>query len=96
MYSMKVFVHPDFNKEASRIEALLMGLVDTDELRRINGNYELTGHAFKALDDYEEEDRRHKSMNFAQWVLIFITIGMLFATLMQAQIIKLPTLLDFT
>lgn len=96
IHSIKVFVHPDFNKEASRMQALLSGLVDTGELKPSHGNYELTGHAFKALDDYEEEDRRHRSMNLAQWVLIFVTTGLLFATLMQAGVIKIPNLIDFT
>lgn len=43
LHTIKVFLHPSFNKEASRIQALLDGLTDTHELRVINGNYHLTG-----------------------------------------------------
>ncbi|GEM_PF-2001829 len=95
LHSIKVFLHPSYNIEASRIEAILVGLTDTQELRLINGNYHLTGHAFKALDAYEEQDRRHTSMSRAQWALIFVTIGLLLATIIQAQIIKFPTIIDF-
>jgi hypothetical protein len=96
MHSIKVFLHPDFNSQAAKVHALLDGLVETHELKLSNGNYFLTGLAFKSLDEYEVENRRHRAISATQWVLILLTVGLLVATLIQADKIKIPTLIDLT
>lgn len=96
LHSVRVFAHPQYNKEASKINALLVGLTDTKELKIINGNFHLTGHTFKSLDEYEESDRKHKSLNRSQIAMVFLTAGLLFVTFIQTKIIEVPTLIDLT
>lgn len=96
LHGVRVFAHPEFNKEASKINALLVGFTETQELKILNDNYHLTGHAFKVLDEYEESDRKHKSLNRSQIAMVFLTAGLMIATLIQAKIIEVPTLIDLT
>ncbi len=96
LYSNRSFLHPQFDSKAKQIQSFLIGLVDTKELKLINHNYYLTGHAYKAIDEFEEQDRKHRSANFTQWIMVLLTIALVFFTMAQAGLIKLPLLINLS
>lgn len=96
IYSNRSFLHPHFHTQASLVTAYLDGFVDTNELERRNGNYFLTGHALKVIDEYEEQDRKHRSATRIQWIMIFLTLALVIFTMVQANLIKVPTIYDLT
>ena len=96
LYSNRSFLHPQFNYQAKQTISYLDGLVDTKELKLINHDYHLTGHAYKAIDEFEEQDRKHRSTNFMHWIMVFLTLALAFFTMAQAGLIKLPLLYDLS
>lgn len=96
MHTNRSFLHPEYDKEAQKIEAYLQGFVDTGELKVINHDYHLTGHAYKAINDYEDQDRKHKATSRAQWLMIILTLILAILTAVQAGIIVLPMLLNLS
>lgn len=97
IYSIKSFNHPDKEKLEKILELQLDSFVCSHEIERVSsGRYKLTGYAIISLEKYQLEDQRHKKSVFQQWILIIVTTLLIFVGLMQANIIKLPTLVDFT
>lgn len=96
MHSDRSFLHPEFNKEASKIQSYLNGFVDTGELKIINHDYHLTGFAYKAINEYEEQERKHKSAIRIQYIMIVLTLALVFFTIVQAGLIKLPIIFDLS
>lgn len=80
-----------------KVQVFLDSLADTGELRRTQtGGYRITGFALKAIEDYEEQERRHTdNVKIQRWALI-LTLAIVLFTATQAEIIKIPTLIDLT
>lgn len=96
LYSVKWVRHPDKDSQKERIKFYLDSLVDTGELRRHDHRYELTGEALKAIDVYEEQERKHTENVKVQRRMFWLTLAIVFLTGAQANLFKLPTLLDMS
>ena len=96
LYSLRWVLHPDGERVLSQLEFHLDALVDTGELARSGGAYVLTGFGVRAITEYEEQERKHtenvKMQSRTLWLTTIITL----LTLIQAGLIKLPTLIDLS
>lgn len=96
LYSIKWILHPDKDSQLKRLRFYLDSLVDTGELRRVDHKYELTGEALKAIEVYEEQERKHTENVKVQRRMVWLTLTIVLLTGAQAGLYKLPTLLDLS
>jgi hypothetical protein len=94
LYSLRWISHPTSESLRQTLDFYLESLVDTGELRKANHNYRLTGEAVRAIEEYEEQERKHTENVKMQWRMFFLTLAIVALTLVQAGLIKLPVLLD--
>lgn len=94
LYSLKWVLHPGKESQLKILNFYLDSLVDTGELRRNNHKYELTGEALKAIEIYEEQERKHTENVKIQRRMFWLTLTIVLLTGAQASLYKLPTLLD--
>ncbi|PSF09230.1 hypothetical protein C7H09_08025 [Marinobacter fuscus] len=97
LYSLKWILHPEGQDQKQKVKAFLDSLADTGELEpRQNGKYRISGFTLKAIEEYEEQERRHTDhVKIQRWAL-FLTLAIVVFTAIQAEIIKIPTLMDLT
>jgi hypothetical protein len=97
LYSLKWIHHPEGQHQKQKVKAFLESLSDTGELKPAqNGKYRITGFTLKAIEEYEEQERRHAdNVKIQRWALL-LTLGIVVFTAIQADILKIPTLLDLT
>ena len=96
LYSLKWLQHPKGNTIEKQVELYLESLVASEELYKAGTEYVVTGKAITTLEQYEIEEGRHKDNIRNQRRLIILTIVLALSALIQANVIKLPTILDFT
>ena len=96
LYSIKWVLHPDQDSQRKKLKFYLESLVDTGELRKADHKYFLTGHALRAIEEYEEQERKHTENVKMQWRMFWLALTIVFLTLVQAGLVKLPPLIDFT
>ncbi|MBN1928031.1 MAG: hypothetical protein JW764_00590 [Chlorobiaceae bacterium] len=97
LYTVKWLNHPDGNSQIQKVEFYLNALVDTGELKKTEGGtYELTGLAIRAIEDYEEQERKHVENVKIQRRMFWLTLVIVLLTLVQAGLIKLPPIIDLT
>lgn len=89
--------HPGWREHHRSLNRLLRGLADTGELTAVNGmDYSPTGFAYRALEDSEGTDRKHRdNFRLQLWIAMLTLAGATMAAV-QANVVKLPTLVDFT
>lgn len=89
--------HPQWREHQRELEVQLSMLADTGELSSAGGTeYSVTGHAVRALEHEEEADRRQRTNVYLQLAIVFLTAATVFTGLLQAEVLKLPALLDFS
>ena len=96
LYSINWVLHPSADEQQQKLELYLESLVESGELRNINHEYVVTGKAIGTLERYEEEERRHSEAVKLQRKMVSLTILLVFMAMVQAGLIKLPPLLDFS
>ena len=96
IYSERVFSHPNWEDYFHRTELYLNALADTHELARSNGDYTITGQGISAIERYEEEERKHSETMTNQRRMFWLTLTIAALTLVQAGLIKLPTIINLT
>lgn len=96
MHTIRWITHPNGESVRSRLELYLDSLVDTGELKKTNGNYCLTGHALSLVEERSEQERKHKQGIRIQWLIAVLTFVTALLTIVQANLVKLNPLLDFT
>lgn len=96
LHSIKWVLHPHGEEEQRKLEFYLDALVETGELQKINYKYVLTGFALRAIEEYEEQERKHTENVKMQWRTFWLTLAIAALTVVQAGIVKLPALLDWT
>lgn len=96
LYSIKWFSHPQGEQAQARLEFYLKSLAETGELRKIGCKYIVTGKALQAIEEYEEQERKHTESVKMQWRTFWLAVAVAFLTVVQAGLIKLPPLLDFS
>ena len=98
LYSIRWIVHPDKNMQDKKLILYLDSFVESGDLICTNRHYSytITGKALLTLDEYEESERRHQDNVRLQRLMVLLTLIMAFFTMVQADLIKLPTFFDFT
>lgn len=96
IYSMRLFLHPSWEVQHKKIELYLESLVSSGELSKINDEYVVNGKAISTIEKYEEDERRHTEAVKLQRKMFWITIVAVLFAIVQAGVIKLPTLIDFS
>ena len=96
LYSIKWFSHPQGTEARRRLEFYLESLAETGELRKANHKFTVTGHALRAIDEYEEQERKHTENVKMQWRTFWLALAVAALTAVQAGLVKLPTLIDLT
>jgi hypothetical protein len=88
--------HPEWERLSARIDFHLERLAESGELRKVSYGYEPTGLALKALEDTEEQDRRHRESIKVQIGLGFLAFVTAVMAAAQAGLVKLSTFVDLT
>lgn len=90
--------HPNWEQLRRGLNRHLSGLVDTGELRRDAGSqlFIPTGQAYKTLEESDDTDRRHRDNFRLQVAIGALTLVGAFMAAVQANVVKVPTLVDFT
>lgn len=96
LYSLRWVLHPERDPQQRRLRFYLDSLVDTGELKKVNGDYNLTGEALKAIELYEEQERKHTAGVKEQRRMAWLTLAIVLLTAVQAGLVKLPTLIDWS
>ena len=96
LYSNRWILHPKGREVEKKLELYLDSLVETGELNKINTEYVVNGKAIVTIENYEEAERRHLDNIRSQRRMIYLTILLAIFALVQAGVIKLPTLIDLT
>jgi hypothetical protein len=96
MHSIRWITHPNGESIRNRLELYLDALADTGELTKANGDYRLTGHALRLVEERSEQERKHKQGIKIQWLIALLAFVTAVLTIVQAGLVKLNPLLDFT
>lgn len=96
LYTMRWYLHPQGERQQQKVEFYLDSLVETGELKYVNHRYVVTGKALKTIEEYEEQERRHTENVKMQWRMMWLTLAVALAAVVQAGLIKLPAILDLT
>jgi len=88
--------HPGWQAHHDLLAQHLELLVQAGELEKSGTNYKLTGMSLKALEEAEDEDRKHSANLRVQLLLVVLTLVSAVMAAAQAGLVKLPTLLDLT
>jgi len=95
LYNIKWVQHPDSDLQQKRLEFYINCLIDAQEIRIDADMYKLTGKALQAIEEYEEQERKHTDNIKAQRRICWLTVVIALLTAIQAEVIKLPSLVDF-
>lgn len=95
IHSIRWYLHPNSKVEHEKVKLYLRALADTGELRG-NFNYQITGKGIAAIELYEEQERLHAKSMSGQRKMVWLTVVIVLLTIVQAGLVKLPPLLDFS
>lgn len=96
MHTVRWITHPNGESVCNRLQLYLDSLVDTGELKKMNGDYHLTGFALSLIEERSEQERKHKQGIKIQWLIALLTLVTALLTIVQSGLVKLNPLLDFT
>lgn len=96
LHSIKWYSHPDAQIVHTRLKFHLDSLAETGEIKKIDHKYIVTGKALRVIEEYEEQERKHTENVKMQWRTFWLALAVAALTFIQAGLVKLPVLLDFT
>ncbi|MRF57626.1 hypothetical protein [Citrobacter portucalensis] len=103
MYTPLWYTHPKSSEYRKTLELNLESLVSTGDLVKLDDNYMVTGKSLDTITRYELEESRYdqqlKTQKIIGWLtfaIVLLTILTTAGALVQAHIIEVPTLLDFS
>jgi hypothetical protein len=96
IYSMRLFLHPSWEAQSRKMKLYLDSLVQSGDIEKVNDEFVVTGKALNTLERYEEEEQRHTEAVKLQRRMFWIAVIALLFTIVQAGIVRLPTLLDLS
>lgn len=96
LYSIKWVLHPDSETQQNKVELYLDSLAESGEVKKSGIEYFITGNAIATIEKYEEEERRHFDNVRLQKKAMWLTAIIAFFALIQAGVIKLPTVIDWS
>lgn len=96
LYSIKWVLHPTRNEQQKRLELYLDSLVESQDVKKINDQYVVTGKAISTLEKYVIEERKHLETVKLQKKMFWLTLILATMAIIQAGLLKLPPIIDFT
>ncbi len=97
IYSIKSFGHPDKDKCINKLRLYLNSLSESGEITKgRQSDYRVTGKAIVTLEIFQNAERRHKDSVRLQYIMVVITIFLVFLASIQAGLIKLKPIIDLT
>ncbi|SPJ32700.1 hypothetical protein [Kushneria phyllosphaerae] len=78
--------HPNSRYEHIRVKLILDSLSETGDLNKTKDGYSITPKALKTLSDYDEEERKHRSLLTPQVITAALTFVVACGTVAQAYI----------
>lgn len=96
LYTLRWVEHPDRDAAMQQLELYLQAMVETGELEKIDYKYRVSGHALLTIEENEEQERKHTENVRMQRGMLWLTVVIAALTAVQAQLIKLPTIFDFS
>lgn len=96
LYSIKWVLHPYGDAQHKKVKFYLDSLVPSGELDEIDYKYSVAGDALRTIEEYEEEERKHTETVKMQRRMFWLTLVIALLTFVQAGLIKMPTLVDFS
>ena len=97
IYSLKSFGHPNKEQCINKLRLYLKSFEESGEIIANNsGKYKVTGKAIVTLEDFQNNERRHKDGLKLQYSMIILTVILALLASIQAGLIKLKPILDLT
>lgn len=96
MHSLRWITHPQGESARTRLEFILDSLCETGELRKVNGEYFLTGLALRLVEESAEQEAKHKQGIAIQRMIALLTLVTVGLAVVQAGLIKLSPIIDLT
>lgn len=95
LYSFKWLNHPNKDYEKRKLKLYLDSLLETGDIEYKNDRYIVTGKAISTLEAYEKSEEKNINSIKHQRKIVFLTVIIAIATLLQTEIIKIPTIINF-
>ncbi len=95
LYSFRWRLHPAQESRSAEVELQLESLVASGDLVKLEIAYSATPNSLITLERTDEEDRRHREAFRLQLVIVSLTAIIALAALVQAGLLRLPTVLVF-
>jgi hypothetical protein len=97
LYSDRWISHPSHDMRESEIQFHLESLRESGDASQPPNQitYIATGRSLLTLEQFDEQDRRHRETSRLQLWLVILTLILAVASIVQTELIKLPTVLDF-
>ncbi len=87
IHSIRWIHHPDADQHKHKLQLFIDSFVETGEVKKINDtNYIITGRAITTLSKYEEQERRHTENIKLQRRIVWLTLAIVLAGLVQAYV----------
>ena len=96
IYTLRFFKHPNIEKYEKQLSLYVDSFVESGEVSKIEHGYKVNGKAIVTLEKFEAEERRHKDSVRLQYSMVFLTCILAILASVQAGLIKLEPILDFT
>lgn len=96
LYSINWVLHPSADEQQEKLQMYLESLLSSGEIKKINDEYIVTGKAINTIELYEEQERRHVEAVKLQRKMVWLTLLLTIMAILQAGIVKLPTILDLS
>ena len=96
IYSMRMFLHPSWEVQSKKVRLYLESLALSGELRKVNDEYVVEGKAIETLERHEESEQRHTEAVKLQRKIFWLTFVAVILAVVQAGVIKLPTIMDWS
>lgn len=97
IYTLRFFQHPQRPDVQKKLQLYLDSFVESGELKiKSNSLYKVTGKAIVTLEQFELEERRHADSLKVQGLVLVLTAVIALSAIVQAGIIKLKPLIDFS
>jgi hypothetical protein len=82
-YGILIALHPEFRQQYRYYRLILESLVESGDMKKNNGTYNLLPKALASLHEYEESDRRHQDQLRQQRILGWLTFALVVVGVFQ-------------
>jgi hypothetical protein len=96
IHSIRLLNHPNKDILLNKIRLCLDALIYSEDIVNNDSHYLATGKAITTIENFDREERRHNDLKKLQRRTISLTFILIIVGLIQAQVIKIPTILDLS